>query len=68
MQNNAIEPEDWRCHACRKLLGKLQSQSLQIHIDKYRYVAAGSVHCACPKCGAVNSIQTKEEMLKVGSN
>ncbi len=51
--------EEWRCHACNKLLAKRQSHQIHICIgDKYRYVVDGKVTSVCPRCQALNSDQT----------
>lgn len=52
---------DWRCHACGKLLGKVQGNQIQIKItDKGSYVVDGKVIAVCPRCAALNSTQTAE--------
>ncbi len=51
--------QEWRCHACNKLLAKRQGNQIHIQIgDKYRYVIDGKVTSVCPRCEALNSDQT----------
>lgn len=54
--------QDWRCQACGKLLAKQQSNVLDIHIDRYRYIVEGKISSVCPRCHVLNSKQTAENV------
>ena len=59
MSNLPQSVQDWRCHACDKLLAKRQGNQIHIQIgDKYRYVIDGKVTAICPRCESLNSEQT----------
>ncbi len=61
MQNEPADIQDWRCHACGKLLAKRQGNQIHIRIgEKYRYAIDGKVTSVCPRCDALNSDQTAE--------
>ena len=61
MSNPHTDVQDWRCHACNKLLAKRQGNQVHIRIgEKYRFVIDGKVTSICPRCDALNSEQTSE--------
>lgn len=59
MKDENSNIQDWRCHACNKLLAKKQSNHLHIQIgNKFSYVVDGKITAICPRCSALNSQQT----------
>lgn len=59
MEIDQTPTQDWRCHACSKLLARRQGNQIQVQIgNKYRYVIDGKVTAVCPRCESLNSEQT----------
>lgn len=46
--------QDWRCQACRKLLGKTNGIQMQIRRTPLDYVVGFPVFATCPGCGSLN--------------
>lgn len=46
---------DWRCQACRRLLGKDNGAQLQIRYKPLDYIVGFPVSTICPGCGVLNA-------------
>jgi hypothetical protein len=50
----AVEPTEWRCLDCRKLLGVRHGLRLHIRLQRHNYLVSLPVEVVCHGCGAKN--------------
>ena len=49
-----VQPAEWRCLECRKLLGVRHGPRLHIRFQGHNYLVNLPVEASCRGCGAVN--------------
>lgn len=51
---SALEPSEWRCHECGKLLGVRHGALLHIRLQRHNYLVSLPVEVTCHGCGTPN--------------
>jgi RNase P subunit RPR2 len=53
-QKSVLEPAEWRCHECGKLLGVRHGARLHIRLQRHNYLVSLPVEATCHGCGTKN--------------
>lgn len=51
---SALEPAEWRCNECGKLLGVRHGARLRIRLQRHNYLVSLPVEATCHGCFAKN--------------
>jgi RNase P subunit RPR2 len=49
-----LQPSEWRCHECGKLLGVRHGARLHIRLQRHSYLVSLPVDATCHGCGTPN--------------
>ena len=52
---SVLEPIEWRCVACGKLLGVRHGARLHIRLQRHNYLVSLPVEVTCHGCGSPNA-------------